>query len=69
MSTKQNPVKPGRPKSSDPRVSCHVPLSRDERTACNLAAKLDGLAFAPWARQTLLARIRRGAAALDTPAL
>ena len=69
MSTKQNPVKPGRPKSSDPRVSCHVPLSRDERMACNLAAKLDGLAFAPWARQTLLARIRRENMAVNAPAL
>jgi hypothetical protein len=50
--------KRGRPISSDPRVSCHVPLSASERTACNLAARLDGLAFAPWARQTLLARVR-----------
>ena len=52
------PIKRGRPRLADPRVSCHVPLSRDERAACNLAARRDGLAFAAWARQTLLARIR-----------
>ena len=62
------PRKPGRPKLADPRVSCHVPLSRDERASCNLAARAVGLAFAPWARMTLLAQIRRANQGVDAVA-
>ena len=44
----------GRPKLVDPRVSCHVPLSRDERRRCNTVATMIGLPFATWARMRLL---------------
>jgi hypothetical protein len=58
----------GRPASADPRVSCHVPLSRSERAACNLAAQAMGLGFAPWARLVLLARIHRENTTIDNVA-
>ena len=57
--SKKTPARPvGRPPSSDPRVSSHVPLRESERLLCNAAADRRGLPFATWSREHLLAKAR-----------
>ncbi len=48
------PSNVGRRKSADPRMTCHLMLSRTEREACETVAKKSGLGFSPWARYVLL---------------
>jgi hypothetical protein len=47
-------IKRGRPRSTHPRTSSHIPLRPDERTKLGNAAERLGLPYATWARMTLL---------------